>query len=167
MSGRLLLALDPRTSPPGRAGAAIGEPPGTPPQPPGIPQGLHRWDLARLCPPPDPPASLPHNNQSARFGIGSVLHYPSGASTEGSVTDPSAGQPREASARPVSLARELRSVKGGDTPSLPSGCQQLANLNGDDDDTADTALNWTQGAVHCSHAGLTAIPPLPINAQYL
>ena len=174
MLGQLLLALDPRTSPVGRTDAPLF---GTQ-SPPGSRQGLHRWDLARLCPPPDPPAPLPRTNQSARAGVGNRLRFH--ASAKGAMTDPSNGQSRDSipgQPRPVELARVIRSATGTTNISagsnavtpLPIGCMQLAVPNGDDDDhqSADTTLNWTQGAVHCSRAGLTAIPPLPINAQYL
>ena len=165
MPGRLLLALDPRTSPPGRAAAPLV--PGTPPLPPGLPHGLHGWDLARLCPPPDPPTPptlLLRTNQSARVSIANALHHP-GASAEGSETDPSPGQTRDSSVnrpQPVSLSRVMRSMSGGDVaPPLPAGCRQLALANGDDDDSLDV------GAAHCSYAGLTAIPALPSTIRYL
>ena len=66
----------------------------------------------------------------------------------------------------LAAARSARSLTS--LTSMPVGCQQLAVTNGDDDAfEGDTAMNWTTGAVHCSHAGLTAIPPLPANAQNL
>ena len=59
------------------------------------------------------------------------------------------------------------------TQTVPPGCTaswQAAPLDGapgDDDDATSETLAWGL-AVHCSHAGLTAIPmPLPPDAQYL
>ena len=60
------------------------------------------------------------------------------------------------------------------TQTVPPGCTatwQAAPLGGsppgDDDDATSRTLSWGL-AVHCSHAGLTAIPmPLPPDAQYL
>lgn len=76
-------------SPPSRLAAPLV--PSTPPLPPGLPQGLHGWDLARLCPPPDPPTPLPRTNQSAGLSIANALHH-LGANSEGSETDPNPGQ---------------------------------------------------------------------------
>lgn len=67
--------------------------------------------------------------------------------------------------------RRLRSVATGleravPGPPLPAGCMWTAMTNADDDDSTSQALNWTQ-SVHCSQAGLTAVPPLPSGARYL
>ena len=43
----------------------------------------------------------------------------------------------------------------------------LVQVGDDDDTTGSLVLNWTSGALHCSHAGLTAIPRLPSNALFL
>ena len=57
---------------------------------------------------------------------------------------------------------------GDAPPDMPSGCSMSVVQGGDDDDTTGSqTLNWTSGTLHCSHAGLTAIPPLPANAVYL
>ena len=48
-----------------------------------------------------------------------------------------------------------------------AGITQWQGATGDDDDAVSRTLNWTDGSVHCSHAGLTEIPPLPSNALYL
>ena len=61
--------------------------------------------------------------------------------------------------------RATRSV--GDTPpDIPSGCSMSAVQGGDDDDDGKM-VNWTNGALHCSNAGLTALPPVPSNAIFM
>ena len=173
MSSRLLLALDPRTSLVGRADT----PHGSPPQPPESLQGLHRWDLARLCPPSD--LQLLRGNQTV-LGLGSAR-----SSTPPSLAALTMMPPRDgaSAARAMltsttldssagllhlpSLSRVMRSEANGSAvgPPLPPACQQLSAGTADDD-SADRALNSTDG-VHCSHAGLTAIPPLPAGSRYL
>ena len=80
-----------------------------------------------------------------------------------------AADPSRTAAQQARQWRQARSVAaaGSVAPPLPVGCQVTAVVGGDDDDGMSEALNWTDGAVHCSHAGLTAIPPLPATALYL
>lgn len=153
MPGRLLLALDPamlthvrgaRTPHP-RSEAGFAAWPA---------DDLHPLDLAMLC---SLPRSPPRTNQSAVTVTASTVSMASMAASL---------LPRLP--QPASLHRQARSASpAGNAAQLPPGCQWAVQSNADDDDSTSEPLNWTDGAVHCSYAGLTAIPPLPANAQYL
>jgi len=54
-------------------------------------------------------------------------------------------------------------------PTLPPGCRYsfVASSQADDDDAVSESLTWPQ-SLHCSHAGLTAVPqPLPSSLEYM
>ena len=54
-------------------------------------------------------------------------------------------------------------------PTLPPGCRYsfVASSQGDDDDAVSMNLTWPQ-SLHCSNAGLTAVPqPLPSSLEYM
>ena len=136
--GSLRLALDPGTATASGFGVRLEEP-----------SNLYNSDMSTLCRPPAPPPQL-------------QLRAPPHQAQE---------HPNSRLVAP-SLARQLRSDPAGSAATLaaplPATCNQLVLSGVDNDDAADAALNWTDGAaVHCSHAGLTAIPLLPANAIYL
>lgn len=144
--------------------------------------GLHPWDVAMLC------GTRTGQHQSDSDGGGRWkhthpmhLHVPAWAGGGGDGDGDGVGDgggdgrsdarhragnglPQQASQR---NARSIATLGGGVIPPLAAGCTWTTLPGGDDDDPASQALNWTDGSVHCSHAGLTAIPPLPPNAQYL
>lgn len=47
----------------------------------------------------------------------------------------------------------------------PSGCS-FRPTGQDDDDAVSLTLNWSR-SMHCSSAGLTAVPPVPTNTQFV
>ena len=67
-----------------------------------------------------------------------------------------------------SKASKLAShVTAAGTVPMDPRCTDNFHSQGDDDDMVSHYLNWTDGAVHCSNVGLTAVPPLPPNALYM
>ena len=73
----------------------------------------------------------------------------------------------------------FRGVRAISSPSLPAGCTLFFNASapGSDDDVDDDdgrqyppkTLGWntSPASVHCSHAGLTAVPTLPTAAEFM
>ena len=191
MPDDMLLALDPRTiSRPSHSESRAPHPleglqavGGAGPNAQPASHGLFPWDAAMLC------GTRTGQHQSDSDGGGrwnhthtadKLLAHPMHAAWAGGVGDGGVegggdggadprhragdGLPQQASQR---AARSIATLGGGVIPPLATGCTWTALPGGDDDDSASEALNWTDGSVHCSHAGLTAIPPLPPNAQYL
>ena len=125
--------------------------------------GLHQWDLATLCDPPTPRA-----NQSAEVPMVSIRsHRWSPTPTATAIMSHVAGTlpPPLPSLR----ERSPRAALGaGVEPPMPNTCRWSGAANGDDDVVVfDWDMNWTSGAVHCSYAGLTAVPPLPTGVLYM
>ena len=49
----------------------------------------------------------------------------------------------------------------------PMLCGNAAVPSGDDDDRISVTLNASDGSIHCSNSGLSVLPPIPPNAQFL
>lgn len=94
--------------------------------------------------------SAPHHSAEARTPAARAARATPAASQPTHTASPSQGQPRRLDRRSVAL---------------PMGCSYTAAMQ-DDDDAASRALNWT-AAVHCSYAGLTAVPTVLSGALYL
>lgn len=65
------------------------------------------------------------------------------------------------------MRRGLADEDGQPQPAIPQNCSVFTNPSADDDDSVSETLAWSNGSVHCSGAGLTQIPLLPSNSQYL
>ncbi len=69
----------------------------------------------------------------------------------------------------ASLTPLRRSAGDGSAPALPTGCRYsyIAATGADDDDAISMNLTWPQ-SLHCSSAGLTAMPqPLSPSLVYV
>ena len=134
---RLLLALDPQFLFTTTANTATMVPPVST-------RELYAWDLSALC---GRRNSLALNNQSVTLTRMVTPSWPDSPRIEMLVK---------------------RTAGSAAMPPLPASCQQMAVRDGDDDALfGDNTLNLTEGVMHCSHAGLTEIPPLPNGVRYL
>ncbi len=62
--------------------------------------------------------------------------------------------------------RVRKAEEYADAPPLPPGCSYSFVAN-EDDDAVSKSLTWPQ-SLHCSNAGLTAVPrPLPSSLEYM
>eukprot|EP00047_Mylnosiga_fluctuans_P000470 m.193244 g.193244 ORF g.193244 m.193244 type:complete len:1071 (+) comp10069_c6_seq2:105-3317(+) len=122
------------------------------------PTGLgHSWEaLPALCTRP-----LPHHAMQSPVH-GHALHAGRGRRLVHGLDDPA---DRALKALGVTPHSRRRRVLG---PSLPPSCSYTSEFPlGDDDDAVSMLTNWSV-SVHCSGAGLTAVPtPLPADVQYL